>query len=86
MLRRDFFHISAFVAGEPGETYCTIPRDHLKLFDKFLGMLINNSNTEFCKDKDDFLFSVDKEYYRSDLQLTTTKALALVPCSAATEA
>ena len=79
MLRGDFFRISAFVAGEPGEPYCTIPRDHLKLFNKFLGTLINNSRIKFCK-KDgpcepgvmqrphnNFLFSVDMEHYPIDI-------------------
>ena len=76
--RGEIFHISTFMIGEPGEPYCTIPDEHLKLLNKFLGMTINNSRTEFCKEDDghnvNFLFSVDKEHYRTDVQLTTTKA------------
>ena len=29
---------------------------------------------EFCKKDEKLLFSVDKEHYRIDIQLTTTKA------------
>ena len=79
MLRGDFFCILAFVAGEPRETYCTIPRDCLKLFNKFLGTLINNSKNEFCKHEENLLFSVDKKYYWIDIRLTASKALALAP-------
>ena len=84
--RREIFRISTFTIGELGEPYCTILDEHLKLLNKFLGMTINNSKTEVCKEDDghnvNFLFSVDKEYYRTNLRLTTTKALALEPCPA----
>ena len=69
--------ISKFIVGEPGEPYCVIPVKCLKLLNKFLGMTINNSKTEFCKEDDshnvNFLFSIDKEYYHTDLRLTTSK-------------
>ena len=70
-LRGNFFCISAFLAGELGEPYCTIPRDRLKLFNKFLGTVINNSKIEFCKCEENLLFSVDKEHYRIDIRLPT---------------
>ena len=70
----DVLRISKFIVGEPGEPYCKIPIKRLKLLNKFLGTTINNSKIEFCKDEDDFLFSVDKEYYLIDIRLTTTKA------------
>ena len=63
--------ISKFIVGEPGEPYCKIPIKRLKLLNKFLGMTINGSKIEFCKDEDDFLFSVDKEYYQIDIRLST---------------
>ena len=64
--------ISKFIVGEPGEPYCKIPVKCLKLLNKFLGMTINNSKTEFCKDDDsNFLFSVDKEHYHRDIRLST---------------
>ena len=72
--RGEIFRISIFIIGEPGETYCTIPDDCLKLLNKFLGATINNSKTEFCKKDENLLFSVDKEHYRIDIPLTTTKA------------
>ena len=31
--------ISSFTIGDLGEPYCTIPGEHLKLFNKFLGRL-----------------------------------------------
>ena len=66
----DILRISKFIVGDPGEPYCKIPIKHLKLLNKFLGTNINNSKIEFCKDEDCFLFSVDKEHYRTDIQLT----------------
>ena len=64
---------STFTIGEP---YCTIPEEQLKLFNKFLGVTINNSKTEFCKEDDgNFLFSVDKEHYRTDVRLSTKASL-----------
>ena len=66
--------ISSFTTGEPGERYCMIPVKRLKLLNKFLGATINNSKTEFCKKDENLLFSVDKEHYHIDIQLTTTKA------------
>ena len=59
------------MAGEPGEPYCTIPTDRLKLFNKFLGTLINNSKIDFCKREENLLFSVDKEHYHIDIRLST---------------
>ena len=61
-------------SGEPGEPYCKIPIKCLILLNKFLGTTINNSKIEFCKEDHSLLFSVDKEYYRTDVRLTTTKA------------
>ena len=85
--RGEIFRISTFTIGEPGEPYCTIPDERLKPLNKFLGATINNSKIEFCKEDDgpsgpgvaqqphgNFLFSVDKEHYRTDVRLTTTKA------------
>ena len=67
-----------FIVGEPGEPYCVIPVKCLKLLNKCLGATINNSKIEFCKEDNghnvNFLFSVDKEHYRTDVRLTTTKA------------
>ena len=65
----DVLRISKFTVGGPGGPYCKIPIKCLKLLNKFLGATINNSKTEFCKDEDYFLFSVDKEYYCTDVQL-----------------
>ena len=63
---------STCMIGELGEPYCTIPDECLKLLNKFLGMTIYNSKTEFCKkDVGNFLFSVDKEYYWIDIRLST---------------
>ena len=74
----DILQISKFMVGEPGEPCCKIPIKHLKLLNKFLGVTISNSKIDFCKEDDShnviFLFSVDKEYYRTNVQLTTTKA------------
>ena len=66
--------MSTFIIGEPGEPYCTIPDNRLKLLNKFLGETINNSKIEFCKKDKNLLFSVDKEHYRIDIRLTTIKA------------
>ena len=66
--------ISKFIVGKLGEPYCVIPIEHLKILSKFLGMTSNNSKIEFCKEDQNLLFLVDKEYYRTDVQLTTTKA------------
>ena len=67
--------MSMFMIGEPGEPYCTIPGEHLKLLNKFLGVTINNSRIEFCKCEDveqlEFLFSVDNEHYHIYIQLKT---------------
>ena len=71
--RGEIFRISTFIIGELGEPYCTIPDERLKLLNKFLGATINNSKTESCKKDENLLFSVDKEHYRIDIQLTTTK-------------
>ena len=80
--RGEIFRISTFMVGEPGEPYCTIPDERLKLLNEFLGAIIKGSRIDFCKKDDDFLFSADKEYYRIDIRLTsTTKALALAPHS-----
>ena len=74
--RGKIFRISTFTIGEPGEPYCTIPDECLKLANKFLGMTINNSKIEFCKEDDcNFLFSVDKEYYRIDNLLSVDQSL-----------
>ena len=67
--RREIFHISTCTIGEPGEPYCMIPGEHLKLLNKFLGATINTSKIEFCKDEDYFLFSVDNQYYHTDIRL-----------------
>ena len=72
--RGEIFCMSTFIIGEPGQPYCMIPSDRLKLLNKFLGAIIRGSRIDFCKKDDDFLFSVDKEYYQIDIQLTTTKA------------
>ena len=58
------FCISKFIVGDQGEPYWKIPIKSLKLLNKFLGTTINNSKTEFCKDEDTFLFSVDKKHYQ----------------------
>ena len=68
--RGEILRMSTFIIGEPGEPYCTIPGDHFKLLNKFLGATINNLK---CKKDKNLLFSVDKEYYRIDIRLTTTK-------------
>ena len=47
--RGEIFRISTFIIGEPGEPYCMIPDEHLKLLNNFLGATINNSKIEFCK-------------------------------------
>ena len=47
--RGEIFRISTFIIGEPGEPYCTIPDERLKLLNKFLGTTINTSKIEFCK-------------------------------------
>ena len=65
----DILRISKFIVGEPGEPYCAIPIKCLKLLNKFLGTTISHSKIEFCKDEDDFLLSVDKEYYRTNVRL-----------------
>ena len=67
--RGEIFHISTFTIGEPGEPYCTIPGECMKLLNKFLGMTINTLKIKFCKDEDYFLFSDDKEHYHTDVQL-----------------
>ena len=67
----DVLRISKFIVSEPGEPYCKIPIKRLKLLNKFLGTTITNSKIEFCKDEDYFLFLVDKEYYRTDVRLST---------------
>ena len=72
--RGEIFRISTFIIGEPGEPYCTIPDERLKLLNKFLGATINNSKIEFCKREENLLFSVDREHFRIDIRLTTTKA------------
>ena len=74
MFKVDILRISKFIVGKPGEPYCKIPIKRLKLLNKFLGTTINNSKIEFCKEDQNLLFSVDKEYYRTDVRLTTTKA------------
>ena len=71
MFKVEIFHISKFIVGDPGEPYCVIPIKRLKLSNKFLGTAINNSKTDFCKDGDYFLFSVDKEHYRTNIRLST---------------
>ena len=68
--RGEIFRMSTFIIGEPGEPYCMIPSDRLKLLNKFLGVIITGSRIDFCKKDDDFLFSVDKEYYWIDIRLT----------------
>ena len=67
MFKVDIFRMSKFIVGGPGEPNCKIPIKSLKLLNKFLGTTINNSKTEFCKREDNLLFSVDKEYYRTDI-------------------
>ena len=73
----DILRISKFIFGDPGEPYCVIPIKSLKLLNKFLGTTINNSKIEFCKDEDYFLFSVDKEHYRTDVRLVDTTTIEL---------
>ena len=75
MFKVDILRISKFIVGDLGKPYCKTPIKCLKLLNKFLGTTINNSKTEFCKDEDDFLFSIDKESCHTNVQLTTTKAL-----------
>ena len=72
-IRGEIFRISTFIIGEPGEPYCMIPDKHLKLLNKFLGATFNNLKIEFCKKDENLLFSVDKEHYHINLQLTNTK-------------
>ena len=66
--RGEIFCIPTFTIGELGQPYCTIPDKHLKLLNKFLGTTIK---IEFCKLEDKFLFLVNKEHYRIDIQLST---------------
>ena len=70
----EILRMSKFIVGELGKPHYKIQIKHLKLLNKFLGTTINNSKIEFCKIEDKFLFSVDKEHYRIDIHLTTTKA------------
>ena len=70
MFKVDVLRISKFIVGEPGEPYCAIPIKRLKLLNKFLGTTINNSKIQFCKEDQNLLFSVDKEYYHTDVRLT----------------
>ena len=70
--RGEIFRMSTFTIGEPGEPYCRIPADHLKLLNKFLEAIIKGSRIDFCKKDDDFLFSVNKEHYGIDIRLTST--------------
>ena len=65
--------ISSFTIGEEGELYCKIPGERLRLLSKFLGATINNSKMEFGKKDKELLFSIEKDYYRIDIRLTTTK-------------
>ena len=67
----DVLRISKFMNGVPGEPYCKIPIKCLKLLNKFLGTTISNSKIEFCKEDQNLLFSVDKEYYHTDIRLST---------------
>ena len=69
MFKVDVLRISKFIVGGPGEPYCKIPIKHLKLLNKFLGTTISNSKIEFCKEDQNLLFSVDKEYYCTDIRL-----------------
>ena len=69
----EIHRISKFIVGVPGKPYCKIPIKRLKLLNKFPGTTINNSKIEFCKEDQNLLFSVDKEYYRTDVRLTITK-------------
>ena len=71
MFKVEIHRISKFIVGEPGEPYCVIPVKCLKLLNKFLGTTINNSKIEFCKEDQNLLFLVDKEYYRTDVWLLT---------------
>ena len=67
----DIFQISKCTIGEWGEPYCKIPIKSLQLLNKFLGTTINNSKIEFCKRKENLLFSVYKEdLYHIYIQLT----------------
>ena len=59
--------ISSFTIGDPGEPYCMIPGERLKLLNKFLGATMNNSTIMFkCEEGDqgdqteNFLFSIDR--------------------------
>ena len=65
--------ISSFIFGEPGEPYCKIPAERIKILNKFLGSTFNNSSMGFCKLADAFLFGIDKEHHHTDFQLTATK-------------
>ena len=51
-----------------------MPIKRLKLLNMFLGTTIGDLKIEFCKEDQNLLFSVDKEYYRTDVRLVTTKA------------
>ena len=68
----EIFHMSMFIIGEPDNPYCTIPIECLKLLNKFLGTIIKSLRIGFCKKGNDFLFSVNKEYYRIDIRLMST--------------
>ena len=82
MFKVEIFRLSKFIVRDPGEPYCKIPIKSLKLLSKFLGTTINNSKNELCKldglcgpeiakqPQDKFLFSVDKEHYRTNVRLT----------------
>ena len=72
--RGEIFRISTFIIGEPGEPYCMIEDECLKLLNKFLGAAVNNSKIEFCKKDENLLFSVDKEHYHIDIRSTAIKA------------
>ena len=73
--RGEILRMLTLIIGEPGEPYCTIPGNHLKLLNKFLGATINNLKTDFYKKDNDFLVLVDKEHYWIDIRLKATKAL-----------
>ena len=60
---------SCFIIREEGEPYCMIPGNCLKLLNKFLGVTIKSSKLEFCKKEDKFLFLVEKDNYKIDIQL-----------------
>ena len=60
--------ISSFMTGDPGEPYCMIPGECLKLLNKFIMFKREEGNQT-----ENLLFLIDKEYYRTNLRLTTTK-------------